>query len=41
MHLYLKIFSGMANSVDSDQTAPPEQSDLGQYYLYVLFSQTL
>ena len=32
----------MANSVDPDQTAPQEQSDLGLYCLhYVILSDTL
>ena len=36
MHLFLKIPSGMANSVDPDQTAP-EQSDLGLHGLHMLY----
>ena len=50
MQLFLKILSGMANSVDSDQTAPSEairlllqeQSDLGSaLFLYVILSDTM
>ena len=37
MHLFLKILSGMANSVDPDQTAP-EGSAL---FAYVILSETL
>ena len=36
MQLFLKIFTGMANSVDPDQ----EQSDLGLHCLHIL-SDTL
>ena len=39
MQSFLKILSGMANSVDPDQTAPEEQSDLGLHYLHMPFSQ--
>ena len=35
--MYLKVADGMANSIDPDQTAPKEQSDLG---LSVLCPQT-
>ena len=38
MQLLLKILSGMANSVDPDQTAP---SDLGLHCLNTLVWQTL
>ena len=41
MQLFLKIRSGMANSVDPDQTLLQEQSDLGLHCLHMLFSQTL
>ena len=41
MHLSLKMFSGMANSVDPDQTAPEEQSDLSLHCLHVAFCQKL
>ena len=40
MWFFLKILSGMANSVDPDQTAPlglKEQSDLGLYCLHMPF----
>ena len=37
----LKMFSGMAKSVDPDQTAPKEQSDLGLHCLHMPFCQTL
>ena len=39
MQLFLRIFSGMANSVDPDQTAPSEQSDLDLHCLHM--SETL
>ena len=35
------MLSGMANSVDPDQTAPKEQSDLGLHCLHMTFCQTL
>ena len=36
MQMFLKIISGMANSVDPDQTAPKkEQPDLGLHCLHV------
>ena len=38
MQLFLKILSGMANSVDPDQTAP---FDLGLHHLHMSFCQTL
>ena len=38
MNLFLKILSGMANSVDPDQTAP---SDLGLHCLHMPFCQKL
>ena len=41
MQMSLKIFSGMANSVDPDQTAPQEQSDLGLHCLQMPFCKTL
>ena len=41
MQFFLKILSGMANSVDLDQTAPKEQSDLGLHCLHMPFCQTL
>ena len=41
MHLFLKILSGMANSVDPDQTAPEEQSDQGLHHLHMPFCQKL
>ena len=41
MQLFLKIFSGMANSVDPDQTALKEQSDLGLHSLHMSFCQKL
>ena len=41
MQLFLKILSGKANSVNSDQTAPQEQSDLGPHCLHVILSDKL
>ena len=42
MQLFFKTLSGMANSVDPDQTAPSGQSDLGLHCLhYVILSETL
>ena len=47
MQLFLKILSGMANSVDSDQTALSEAirlllQDLGSaLFLYVILSDTM
>ena len=41
MHLFLEILSGMANSVDPDQTALQEQSDLGLHCLHMPFSQNI
>ena len=41
MQLFLKMLTGMANSVDPDQTAPLEQSDLGLHCLHMPFIQTL
>ena len=51
MPLFLKILSGMANSIDPDQTAPSgmanridhvqEQSDLSLYCLHMIFCQQL
>ena len=41
MQLSCKLLSGMANSVDPDQTAPKEQSDLGLHCLRMTFCQTL
>ena len=38
MQLFLKILSGMANSVDPDQTAP---SDLGLHCLHIPICQKL
>ena len=38
MQLFLKIHSGMANSVDPDQTAPSSGSAL---FVYVILSDTL
>ena len=38
MHLFLKILSGMAYSVDPDQTAPSFGSAL---FAYVILSETL
>ena len=35
--VFFKILNGMANNVDPDQTAPWEQSDLGQQYLHMAF----
>ena len=40
MQLFHKLLNGMANSVDPDQTAPEEQSDLGLHCLHMLFCQT-
>ena len=42
MQLFLKVLSGIANSVDPDQSAPKvlkEQSDLGRHYLLIPFRQ--
>ena len=42
MQLFLKILSGMVNSVDPDQTAPEEaveQSDQRLHCLHMLFCQ--
>ena len=41
MQMFLKILSGMANSVDPDQTATKEQSDLGLHCLHIPVCQTL
>ena len=41
MQVCLKILSVMANSVDPNQTAPKEQSDLGLHCLHMPFCQTL
>ena len=41
MQLFLKALSGMANSIDPDQTAPSGQSDLGLYCLHMAFYQQL
>ena len=41
MQMSLKMFSGIANSVDPDETAPLKQSDLGLHYLHMSVSQTL
>ena len=47
MQLFPKILSGMANSVEIDQTAPsgadPDQTapDLGLYCLHISFCQKL
>ena len=38
---FLKVLYGMTNSVDSDQIAPLEQSDLGLHGLHMLFCQKL
>ena len=35
------MLSGMTNNVDSDQTAPKEQSDLGLHCLHMRISNTL
>ena len=35
MYICLKLLSGMANSVDPDQTAPLEQFDLCLDYLHI------
>ena len=40
MQLFPKIPSGMANSVDPDQTLLQEQSDLGVHCLHMTFCQT-
>ena len=40
MQLSLKMLSRIANSVDPDQTAPLEQSDLGLHCLHMPFCQT-
>ena len=37
MQLFLKIISGMTNSVDPGQIAPEEQSDLGLHRLHMPF----
>ena len=39
MQLFLKMLSGMANSVDPDQIVPKEQSDLGLHCLHTSFCQ--
>ena len=42
MHLFLKILSGMANSVDPDQTAPSGAVWSGSaLFAYVILSETL
>ena len=43
MQLCLKIFNGMANNVDPDQTGAllQEQSDLGLHCLHIPFCQKL
>ena len=41
MQLFLTLLNGMANSVDPDQTALQEQSDLGLHCLHVSLSDTL
>ena len=45
MELFLKILreilSDMPNSIDPDQTAPKEQSDLGLHCLHMPFCQKL
>ena len=41
MKLILLILSKMANSVDPDQTAHKEQSDLGVHCLHMLFCQKI
>ena len=41
MQSFPKILSGRANSVDPDQTAPKEQSDLGLHCLHISFCQKL
>ena len=35
MRLFFKVLSEEANSVDPDQTAPKEQSDLGLHCLHM------
>ena len=40
MHMLLKILSGMANSVDPDQTAPSGAVDLNLHSLHVILSDT-
>ena len=39
MQLFLEILSGMTNSIDPDQTAPKEQSDLGLHSWHMPFCQ--
>ena len=39
MQLFLKILSGMANSVDSDQTAPSGSGSA--LFAYIILSETL
>ena len=41
MQLFLKILSGMTNSVDPDQAAPKKLSDLGLHCLHMPFCQQL
>ena len=41
MQLFLIILSEIANSVDPDQTAPLEQSDLGLHCLHMYFVSDL
>ena len=41
MQLLLKILSGMANSVDPDQTAPKKHSDLSALFANAILSDTL
>ena len=45
MHLFLRIFSGVADSVDPNKTASSgavkEQCDLSLHCLHMLFCQTL
>ena len=41
MQLFLKILSGIGNSVDPDQTLLQRRSYLGLYCLHILFCQKL
>ena len=41
MQFFPKIFSGKANSVDPDQTAPEKQSDQGLHCLHMPVFQHL
>ena len=39
MQLFLKVLNGTANSVDPNQTAPEEQSDMSLHSMHMPFYQ--